>query len=395
VKETVHSTASGSTTAVPAAAPAAIRHPVFINGRFLTQKLEGVQRTAEEVVRALDAALADGSLGPACPQVTLLAPRGELRGLQLRHIEVRRAGRLRGNLWEQLELPWLTRAGVLVSFCNAAPLLKRRQVVTLHDAAVYASPEGYSRLFATWYRFLFAALGRTARVVLTVSHFSRRELALHAGVPAAKLRVVRQGAQHLRQVEPDPSVVERHRLRDERFVLAVGSLNPNKNFRSVLAALASYPEPRPKLVVAGGVNNRVFREGAGAIPMEGATYVGYVTDAQLKSLYTEAAVFVFPSLYEGFGLPPLEAMSNGCPAVVSDIPVLREVCGDAAEYCDPRDPASIAGAIRRVLEDEARADELRSRGRERARAFTWEGCAREVWAAVREAADAGQGMGSP
>lgn len=395
MKDTIRPRARVSMTADPAAARSGVRYPVYINGRFLTQKLEGVQRTAEEVVRALDAALADGSLGPGSPQVTLLAPRGELRGLQLRHIQLRRAGRLRGNLWEQLELPWLTRGGVLVSFCNAAPLLKRRQIVTLHDAAVYASPEGYSRLFATWYRFLFAALGRTARVVLTVSQFSRRELARHAGVPAAKLRVVRQGAQHLLQVEPDPSVVERHGLRGERFVLAVGSLNPNKNFRSVLAALASYPQPRPKLVVAGGVNGRVFRDGAGAVSMEGATYVGYVTDAQLKALYAEAAVFVFPSLYEGFGFPPLEAMSNGCPAVVSDIPVLREVCGDAAEYCDPRDPASIAGAIRRVLEDEARAGELRSRGRERIREFTWEGCARDVWAAVREAAYGGEGTASP
>jgi glycosyltransferase involved in cell wall biosynthesis len=366
---------------------------LFVNGRFLTQQLEGVQRTAAEVVEALDGLLDVGVIDQGRWRVTLLAPPGPLRPLRLRHVELRQAGRFRGHLWEQLELPWLARTGTLLSLCNAAPLLKRRHLVTLHDAAVFAAPAGYSAAFSRWYRFLFACLGRTAHGVLTVSEFSRGELARHAGIPGHKLRVIPQGALHLDRLDPDTSVLERFGLRGEPFVLLVGSRNPNKNVAAVLRAMECFSAPRPVLVVAGGANVRVFRpeDGVGREERERVVHLGYVSDGELKALYREAAVFVFPSLYEGFGFPPVEAMSCGCPVLVSDIPVLREVCGDAAGYFDPHDPHAIASAISRVLEDPEYRDRLRQRGRERVSRLTWEACAREIWAAVEAAAGEGRG----
>jgi glycosyltransferase involved in cell wall biosynthesis len=359
---------------------------VFINGRFLSQKTEGVQRAAEQLVRALDTLLARGEIDAEGWRVRVLVPRGVQRALELRKIRVEQVGRLRGHAWEQLELPWYARAGVLLSLGNAAPVLKRRHVAMLYDAAVFATPSAYSRIFSCWYRLLFAGLGRTARAVLTSSEHSARELQERARIPVRKVRVVPLGAQHLRDIDEDPSVLTRHRLENVRYVLAVGSLNVNKNFAAVLEAMSWFPAPRPPLVVAGGANPTVFGESADWPRLEGAIYVGYVTDAQLKALYSRAAVFVFPSKYEGFGFPPLEAMACGCPAVVSGIPVLREICGEAAAFFDPSDPRDIAAAIQRVLDDPDHAEDLRARGRKRVGEFSWERSAREVWRAVEAVA---------
>jgi glycosyltransferase involved in cell wall biosynthesis len=111
-------------------------------------------------------------------------------------------------------------------------------------------------------------------------------------------------------------------------------------------------------------------------------FTGYIDDKSLRQYFTHADVLVFPSLYEGFGLPPLEAMAAGCPVIVSDIPSLAEVCGDAALYCDPRNPAHIADTIKRLIDNPPLQEELRERGQSRARQFTYEKCAQETVAVI-------------
>jgi glycosyltransferase involved in cell wall biosynthesis len=159
-------------------------------------------------------------------------------------------------------------------------------------------------------------------------------------------------------------------------VLAVGSLTPNKNFGGVVRAASMLTDLGYKVVAAGGVNARVFN----GVDLTGDDLVlaGYVTDSELRALYESATCFVFPSFYEGFGLPPLEAMHCGCPVVVSDRASLPEVCGDAAVYCDPDDPADMAKQLRLVLTSAALRRELSEAGKKRARQFGWQRSAEQL-----------------
>jgi glycosyltransferase involved in cell wall biosynthesis len=275
-----------------------------------------------------------------------------------------------------------TRGRLLLSFANLGPLILRRQCVTVHDASVFAVPDAYTAAFRTWYRRAIPTLGRQSRRILTDSHFSRQELNRLAGIRKEKITVVPLAADHMLAVEPDLGILERHGLIGRRFILAVGGGSRHKNLDAVLRALA-WIESSVELVVVGGGNRQIFQTPSVA-GGPGIRHVGYVTDAELRALYQAAACLVYPSLYEGFGLPPLEAMTCGCPVIVSRTASLPEVCGDAALYCDPLKSQDIAGRVREVLEDESLQTSLRQRGLERAQRFRWDASARTVLQVVEE-----------
>jgi glycosyltransferase involved in cell wall biosynthesis len=354
-------------------------HTIFINGRFLTQATTGVQRYAAELTQALDGLLGSGEISPAAFQVVLLVPPGVRHDLPLEYIRVERVGWCAGHVWEQVYLRRYTRmrGAVLLNPGNTAPLGAANVVVTIYDAGVFATPQAYSLAFRTWYRLMHRSLSRHARRIITVSEFSRQQLHTYAAAPMSRVEVIPPGAEHIVRLEADRGILERHGLGQRPFVLAVSSLNPNKNFKLIIAAMAYLPDLLGSVdfVVAGGTNPRVFRNGAHALG-PGIKYLGYVTDRELKALYQGATAFVFPSLYEGFGLPPLEAMSCGCPVVVARSASLPWVCGDAALYCDPHDAQDLAQQLRMAVGDRKLQTELRQRGLARARDFTWQQCAR-------------------
>ncbi|HEX5435620.1 MAG TPA: glycosyltransferase family 1 protein [Gemmatimonadaceae bacterium] len=354
---------------------------VFLNGRFLTQGTTGVQRHAREVVRELDRLLSRIPTSADQPWM-LLTPRGASMDFPLTNIQRRTVGRLTGHLWEQLELPRHAAAGILLGFANSGPIRHPRQVVTIHDAAVFAVPEAFSPRFGRWYRFLLPRLARRARLVLTVSEFSASELVQRAGVARTKLRVVPPGSEHLHLIEADRSILDRFSLIGQPFVLAVGSQSPHKNLARLMEAVGPLSDRGYRIVVAGGVNPRIF--GGMTMGPDAFTAVGYVTDGELRALYEAASCLVFPSLYEGFGHPPLEAMSLGCPVVASSAASIREVCGDAAVYCDPHQPEDIRRAILEVINAPERGAELRRRGAARAAMFSWKRTARQIFEMVEE-----------
>nr|WP_233633171.1 glycosyltransferase family 1 protein [Burkholderia seminalis] len=297
------------------------------------------------------------------------------------------AGRRRGALWEQWTLPRMTRGRTLLSLCNIGPLAKRDQLLMIHDAAVFDLPAGYSLAFRLWYRFAFSILKRRARHIVTVSHFSRARLAARLGVPPARLSVVPGAVDHIDRIDADPGVLSRLNLETDGYVLFVGSLAPGKNLVRALAAIALMRASHPTLrfVIAGGANAKIFgvREAGLREDDPYVTWAGYVTDGELKALYEHAGCFVFPSLYEGFGLPPLEAMRCGCPVVVSHEGSLPEVCGGAALFCDAYSPPDIAAAIARVMDDPELRSRLRTTGREHARRYSWQRSARALLDIVR------------
>jgi glycosyltransferase involved in cell wall biosynthesis len=339
--------------------------PIYLNGRFLTQTLTGVQRFATEISAALHRLRA--------VEITTLVP----AGTPTEGGSIRSVGRHDGHLWEQLDLPRHVRDGILVNLTNTAPLRLGRQVVVVHDAGIFRTPEDYSWKFRAWYTFLQRRLVRAGAQLVTVSEFSRSEIVRFLGASAERVAVVREGADHMHRIVAEPAVLAASGLAPGRFVLAVGSLSKHKNLGALRELALLLANRNMTLVIAGGLAPGVFqRQGNDVQLPHPARYIGRVSDGELKALYEAAACFVFPSRYEGFGLPAVEAMACGCLVAAADIPALRETCGEAAIYCAVDSPADIARQVCRVLDEEDVANQLRQAAAARVSEYTWDRAAR-------------------
>lgn len=329
-----------------------------INARFLTQKMSGVQRFSREVVTALAA---------TGQPIRLLAPPGapaEFAGLP-----VERIGRRSGQPWEQFDLPGAVAGCHLLNLGNTAPLrIGGAQTVVIHDAGVFDTPESYSFAFRAWYRALHWTLPRRGARIVTVSEFSRARLSLHLKLPAARIGVMAEGGEHALRDPAEPEVLARHGLQPGRFVLAVGTRAAHKNLDALRDAVALLASRGMKLAVAGAADAGVFRN---AGDVDAAVALGRVSDGELRALYQAALCLIFPSRYEGFGLPPLEAMWCGCPVLAASAGAVPEVCGDAALWFDAEGPNTPAAAIARLLDDPLLGEHLRLAGRARAATFSW------------------------
>lgn len=344
--------------------------PLVINGRFLGRRATGVDRFAFETVHALDALLAAGDPLVDGLYAEIVVP-ASLAGLAnpFSRVRLRASGRGSGMRWEQFALPQAAAGGLLLNLCNSGPLLFRSQVTVLHDAAPARVPESYSRPFVAWYRLMAPSIGRSARRVITVSEFSRRELSDAYRIPLGKIGVVPESGEHMLRMEAAASACGASGA-DRPFVLAVGSLNRHKNFGLVAQAARLVRDARFDIVVVGGGDPRVYGAADGVLPAF-VKHLGYVSDAELVSLYRRAACFVYPSRYEGYGLPPVEALALGCPVIASRLPSVVEACGDAVLYTSPDDPAQLAQLLERVTADAALRETLRERGHRRTAELTW------------------------
>lgn len=344
----------------------------LVNGRFLGRPVTGVERFARETLRALDEALPQ-----TMPHAELLVavPPGVPDALPLRHGRVVQVGRRQGHAWEQMELARFRPDLPLLNLCNTAPVRRAGQLVVIHDAAVFALPQAYSWRFRTAYRVLHRLLAHSTTRILTVSGFSRNELAHHLSLPRERIGLLPPGGDHMLRVTPDDAVLDRHGLRQRPYVLAVSSNHLGKNFALLAQAMLRLEDPTFDVVIAGGMNSTVFSRAEHTGPAY-IKRVGYVSDGELSSLYRHAAAFVFPSVYEGFGMPPLEAMTLGCPVVSSHAASMPEVCGDAAVYFDPHDPDACLKALDQVMgSGPAGRQALRARSLARSKEWRWQGAA--------------------
>ncbi len=291
-------------------------------------------------------------------------------------------------LWEQAIQPLSLRRhriDVVHAPVQVLPYLHRsRAVVTVHDLAFMLFPERYHSAKQRYLRHLTAASVRRAARVVAVSTNTKADLVRLLRVPPERIVVVPNGVDE--RFQPvDPAVVRAFRARQqlpERFVLYVGTLEPRKNLPRLVEAFARCREQIDARLVIGGSQGWMFAEVFALIErlhlQEHVLLPGYLAEDDLAAWYAAADLFVYPSLYEGFGVPPLEAMAVGTPVVASNTSSLPEVVGDAALTVDPTDVEALAAAMVRGMTDEPLRERLRAAGRERARGYSWRAVAKRM-----------------
>ena len=345
-----------------------------VNGRFLSQPVTGVQRYAREILTSLDAQLTEDAMLRDRLKIELLLPPDAREQPALQSIGVRQVGPLTGHAWEQLVLP-LHAGGGLISLCNTGPVLKSRQIVCIHDLNTRIFPESYSRTFRLVYRVLTPLLLRRATQVATVSNFSASLMESYGLKPRRGIMVIPNGHEHTARWKPEHTVATASASGPDTIVL-LGSNAPHKNVGLILGMADRLADEGFRIALVGSCDPRVFASGKQSSLPDNVIALGRLSDDALAALLQDSLCLAFPSFVEGFGLPPLEAMSLGCPVVASDRTSLPEVCGTAALYADPEEADAWTASFRRLRCEEGLRHALVKAGREQAMRFSWNASAR-------------------
>ncbi|PKK83752.1 MAG: glycosyltransferase family 1 protein [candidate division Zixibacteria bacterium HGW-Zixibacteria-1] len=348
---------------------------MIVNARFLTQRLTGVQRHAIEMSLALK---------EIHPDIKFVAPKNIIHKDIAEQLKAKVIGRFTGYLWEQYELPMYMKkhasGKILINLANTAPVASKNKVATIHDTAPLRHPEWYSWKFAAAYKLLIPRVAKSSRIIFSDSNFSKSEIADLFGIDHDKIIVIYCGVGQQFQ----SAISDEQNISPEDYILCVASLEPRKNFIRLVKAFNHLKSHNLKLVIAGS-SSSIFADNKLHKMLDDSKrieFTGYIDDDRLIELYQEARLFVYPSLYEGFGLPPLEAMACGCPCAVSNAGSLPEVCGKAALYFNPYDPADIAEKMDMILSDNVLGQNLIENGLLHAQKFDWNKSASELLEAI-------------
>ncbi len=339
---------------------------VYVNGRFLVQPMTGIQRYAYNVCRRL-------------PGVRYVAPAepGLVYEDIPRSLVTVAPSRLPAVLWEQMVLPRrLSGRDVLWSPGGAGPVHRAKHVLTIHDVGLLDHPEWWPRCYRTAYRLLWQRAVAHAAHVVTVSHYCRERISEAFDLPLGSISVAPGAVDpFFRRLAPEETDHLLHAVGvPDDYVLAVSAVSARKNFSRLMDAwrLVCARFAGVSLVLVGDSGLRGSTGGTlGPLPPR-TLYLGRVEDAVLRALYNRALLFAYPSLYEGFGLPPLEAMACGTAVLASNATSLPEVTGNAAFLVDPTSVDSIADGIARLIEDDGLRRTLIHNGEARVRCYSFD-----------------------
>lgn len=330
---------------------------IVVNARFLTQKLTGVQRYAIEISKRLK---------KLDPTIVFVAPQNILHVGIGKELDVQIIGTRTGYFWEQIELPlYLKSIGspLLFSPANMAPVAYTNKIISIHDIAFVKYPHGFDWQFRLVYKLLIPMILKTSKKIITISQFSKKEIIDHYSLSPEKIAVIYNGIDEKFHSHSNT----KHK---QKYLLGVSSLDPRKNFQGLIKAFLELNHPSLMLYIIGDQNN-AFKN-IDVITDKKIKFLGRVTDKELISHYSGALAFVYPSFYEGFGFPPLEAMACGVPVICSNTSSLPEVGGDAVMYINPYDTNDIRDKMLIVIENEKLRDEMIIKGYQQAMKFLWQ-----------------------
>lgn len=335
---------------------------ILVNTRILQSPTTGVQRYLREILTRLPSS-----------EIQTVFPPSYFSGYT-------------ANLWEQSVLPFRIGGNLLWSPGNTGPLYVKNQVVSIHDMSTLDHPEWFSPKFSMWYRFLLPKLAQVTKKIVTFSNFSRDRIVEVCRIDSKKVEVIYNAADtrfKRSSLEEIDKACSKLNIPTRRYILALGSLEPRKNLGRLVKAWGNIQQELPDdlyLVLSGARGkSTVFRDvSIDELPPR-VFFTGYVLDDYLPALYSGAKAFIYPSLYEGFGLPPLEAISCGTPLIISNTTCLPEIFGDAGIYINPFDIEQISNVIQRVVTDSNLCMNLSARGLERAKQFSWDKSAELTW----------------
>jgi len=361
---------------------------IALNGRFsYALQPTGTQTVAYHLFDAMIRLPREFELvvfaDPAFPGVVDWA---DCEKTKLVNVPFHRWSRAKAQIWEQLVFPWLCRrAGCTVAHhpINTSPAFSAgvKSIVTLHDLNFLIHPEWYTRSFCLAYRLCALPGLRRADRVVAISDYVKDAAAEVLAIPPARLGRIYNGVKMLKARPPLPG--------GTRYIICVGSLQPHKNLPRILRAFKSLRRTHPdlELRIVGRRQTRFIMapDLADLLEMPGLEFLGYISDQELAQAYSDAALFCYPSLEEGFGLPVLEAMSLGAPVITSNVSCLPEISGGCAELVDPASESEIEGAMRKILDwSDTDRNAAVQKGLAWARKFTWETAAGSYLDVFRE-----------
>lgn len=337
---------------------------LLINGHYRQQRVTGVQLYANEIVKQFDKKNISYSWVQPPEKVTSDVLR---------------------QLWIQSVMPYnIPDDKILWSPTNIGPVRCENQVLTLHDIVEQLHPEWYDTKYVQWRRLILPKLLKRVRKIITVSHFSKRTIVERYPVTEGKIEVIYNGVQtdlfYPRGEKEKESMREKLNLH-KPFILTVGTIATRKNTKGLIDAWKRLPENlrnEMNLVIAG-TSAKKFAYNLDERPPDGVRFTGYIKNEQLPPLYSAATLFVFPSLFESFGLPVLEAMACGTPVITSSTTVLKEVTGNAAVCVHPESIDEIRSAIITLLDSSAQRSKMITKGLDRSSQFTWEKSAEQTY----------------
>lgn len=344
---------------------------IVINARFLTQSITGVQRFAIELSIKLKEYYQDN--------IQFVSPSNIIHTDIAKQLAVKIIGKKSGHLWEQIELPIFLRKNrnpLLINLCNMAPIFYKNKISTLHDITFIKYPNSYSFKFRCFYRILIPLILRSSIKIYTVSEFSKNEIANYYKIDKQKINVIYNAVNKSFKKIIDNS------LKKKKYILAVSSVKENKNFTLILQAFTKIQKLDNDifLYIIGDLNNKNFKSLNLEIYKKNnhINFLGRISDDMLIKYYSNASLFVFPSLYEGFGIPVLEAQACGCPVVCSNTSSLPEIVNKSASMANPLNLDDFIEKITDILNSPEVAKIYIKKGFNNVNRFSWEASAKKI-----------------
>ena len=331
---------------------------IIVNARFLTQRITGVQRYAIEICKRLPKEIAGEEIFFITPKVTLYET-------QIDKEKIISIGYLKGQLWEQIELPFfLKKKGnpLLINFVGIGPVFYKRKIFFLYDLAFKHHPEWFSFVFQKMYNTFIPISLKNSLSIIVDSNYVKEDVIKTYDIKNKKIDVI---------YAAPAKMFSNLNSKKEKIILTVSSIDPRKNLTRVINAF-NLIETDYKLVIVGSKNKTFSNVNLNkGIENDNIIFTGYLNDEELINLYNKSDIFIYASLFEGFGIPPLEAQACGCPVIVSNVTSLPEVCLDSVEYCDPYKINSIKLAMESLFKNVERRSELTKKGLDNIKRFDW------------------------